>query len=69
MDQRQRLRDQIDGAASEMVENIHRIEEQAVALKNDVKEVVSLDHHLQVRPYTVLGAALGAGLLAGLILR
>tara|TARA_R110002096_G_scaffold239101_1_gene430671 strand:+ start:30171 stop:30329 length:159 start_codon:yes stop_codon:yes gene_type:complete len=52
-----------------MVENIHRIEEQAVALKNDVKEVVSLDHHLQVRPYTVLGAALGAGLLAGLILR
>lgn len=67
MDQRQRLRNQIDGAATEMVHSLQEVEKQAVALKNEVKDVVSLDHHMEERPYAVLGAAFGVGLLAGLI--
>lgn len=67
MDQRQRIRDEIDGAASEMVQSLQEVEKQAVALKDEVKDVVSLDHHMEERPYAVLGAAFGVGFLAGLI--
>lgn len=67
MDQRERLRSEIDRAASDLIAKVNTLEDRARALRHRIRTSVDLDYQTREHPWTVFGAALAAGFLVGWI--
>ena len=65
MDQREHLREEVDRATESMAARVREIEHRAGEVKRQVKEAVSLDHHVRERPWVAVGSAVAAGCLVG----
>jgi ElaB/YqjD/DUF883 family membrane-anchored ribosome-binding protein len=68
VDQRTRIRDEIDETTDSIVEKIDQLDERyddvkqrATDLAHDAREAVSLEHHVKEHPWPMFGAAVAVG--------
>ncbi len=65
MDQRSRLELEIAKSRYDLVRRIDELENRADEVRERVRHVVDMKHHIDERPLTVVGAAVGAGFVLG----
>jgi ElaB/YqjD/DUF883 family membrane-anchored ribosome-binding protein len=67
MDQRERLRAEIDHATSDLVAKVNSLEDRAVEVRHRIQRNFELEYQARERPWTVFGSAVAAGMILGLI--
>ena len=61
MDQRARIRDEIDETAGSIAEKLELIDARVSEFKDHAREVVSPSHHVQAHPWPMFGVAIALG--------
>lgn len=65
MDQRERLRAEIDRATTDLVTKVNTIEDRALELKQRISDNFHLEYQARERPWTLFGSAVAVGLAIG----